>query len=176
MIWSLPAMLLLAAWLRLDCILFATAAVLGLQAFLFRMDHAAPMDPWRAALRSWLGGAAAMAAGIVLIASVAARLLGLWGESVTVAPDSWLVVGAAVVLLTVWANVVLHVDWRWSDAGRIALLAAAGVASGLSARGWGFLPCVYGIVAGISVAYSGWRLARHTGTALMAWGDSGNRP
>lgn len=174
MIWSLPAMLLLAGWWRSDCVLFGTAVVLGLQTFLFRVDGEAPMDPWRAALRSWCGGAAAIAAGVVLVAGVGARALGLWGDSMAVAPDSWLIVAVAAALLTVWANLVLHVDWRWADAGRIALLAGAGVASGLAVRGWGFAPCVFAAVAGASVAYSGWQLAR-SGSAIMALGGPGNQ-
>ncbi|MBI5716326.1 MAG: hypothetical protein HZC37_01410 [Burkholderiales bacterium] len=141
-----------------ECVLLAAAAVAAYRLFLWRMDVAAPMDGWRAALRCLVAGLFGMVAALTLGAAVASGVAGLWSMSHEHTTLSLTVMVAAGGLITA---VQLDNARRWSEALLWTLL-VFGAAAGFrgAEAGYLLLPCL--IVAAVTVwlARASWALAR----------------
>ena len=148
-----------AAWQ--DCVLIASSAMLSMRAFELDMDAGAPWAGWRAAIRSWCMGVAALAFGLALWVMVGSVQLGWWTPA-NDHPVEALWVGGAT-LAACWAT-------RFGSQGSgfrmlASLIVPAGFVTALTLGilGWNAAPCFFAAVAAADVGYVGWCRARSAG-------------
>lgn len=164
--WLAMAGVLVAGVLWRDCVLIASGVLLALHAFGLRMDAGAPWSGWRAAIRCWVMGVLAMAAGLALWAMAGAAWLDWW----TPANDD----PAGALLLLAAAAAVCRVCRLGSPVSDFRVLADLVVPGAVvtaliaHARGWEAAPCVFAALAAVGVGHAGWRLARDAGDLWAA--------
>lgn len=168
--WVLPLAILAAGIAMRDCVIIAAAGPLALYAFLAGMDEEAPMDAFRAAVRSALAGVASILAAIVLAVMVLAAVHGFWRPA-----HEWLM--ADITLLTVsFATFALYarseghatLSFRqWMVRGAAI---AAGVAVAASAWNADWSACAFPLATATLMALAGWRLLREVASEFLAIG------
>jgi hypothetical protein len=143
-----------------ECVLLAAAAAAAYRLFLWRMDVAAPMDGWRAAMRCLVAGLLGMSSALALVVVIASGFAGLWTMSHRHATSSLAVMAAAGVLISA---VQLNNARRCSEALFWTLL-VFGAAAGFRGAGAGYLllPCLFVAVVAVWLARASWGLARDT--------------
>jgi hypothetical protein len=100
LIWALPTSVLASGVALNDCVIIAAAGPLGLWAFHSAMDANAPMDAFRAAMRTAVAGAVSILAAAALAAIALAAIHGIW-EPI----HEWMGADAALMVasLTAWS-------------------------------------------------------------------------
>lgn len=168
--WTLPLATLAAGIAMRDCVIIAAAGPLGLYAFLASMEEEAPMDAFRAAIRSALAGVASILAAIALAVMALAAIYGFWQPI-----HEWLF--ADVGLLTVsFAIFVLYArdEGDAAPSGRQWMVRgaalAAGVALAASARNADWSACALPLATAALMALAGWRLLREVASEFLAIG------
>ena len=141
-----------------ECVLLAAAAVAAYRLFLWRMDVAAPMEGWRAALRCLVAGLLGMVSALALVMVIASGFAGLWSMSHQHATSSLAVMAVAGVLISA---VQLNNARRWSEALLWTLL-VFGAAAGFRGADAGYLllPCLFVAAVTAWLARASWGLAR----------------
>ncbi|HEY2978327.1 MAG TPA: hypothetical protein VGJ35_10180 [Burkholderiaceae bacterium] len=149
--------------------LYAASTVLAYRLFLLRMDRGAPWPAQTAACDALLAGAMAAAAGVALLAGVAAARLQWWQPR----PDHPV---ALLLMLSAGAGLcclakrrsgqVLAELWPW-------LMLAGGVLLVLEAQrvSIAFAPCLLVLVVGAVLLRAGWRLAAWSAPAMLRAGS-----
>jgi hypothetical protein len=152
-----------------DCMLFAASMVLAYRLFLLRMDRGAPWPARTAACDALLAGVMAGAAGVALLAGVAAAWLQWWQPR----PDHPV---ALLLMLSAGAGLcclakdspeeALAELWPW-------LTLAGGVLAVLEAQRVqiAFAPCLLVLVVGAVLLRAGWRLAAWSAPAMLQAGS-----
>lgn len=168
--WVPPLATLAAGIAMRDCVLVAAAGPLALYAFLAGMDEDAPMDAFRAAIRSAVAGSASILAAIALAAMALAAVHGFWQPV-----HEWPLADAGLLAISL-ATFVLYAlgdeaallsvrQWivRWA-----AL--AAGVVAAASARDAEWSACALPLAIATLMALAGWRLLREVASEFLAIG------
>lgn len=168
--WALPWAILVAGIVLRDCVVIAAAGPLALWAFYSGMDNSAPMDAFRAAIRSAIAGVASILAAIVLIIIAMAAVLGLWQPN-----HEWLNASTGVLAVSLAAFVQLH---RGEGANALSAppwmkawvaLAAGGVlAAVVWVPGWG--ACTLPVTTATMMALAGWHLLREVASEFVSVG------
>ena len=149
-----------------DCVLIASSTMLAMNAFDLHMEAGAPWAGWRAAIRSWFMGVAALAFGMALWVMVGSVQLG-WLTPANDHPVESLLVGGATVV-AYWATRL------GSPGSGLRLLAGRIVPASVVAAltlclfGWGIAPCLFAALAAADVGYVGWCRARGAGYLCAA--------
>ena len=149
-----------------DCVLIASSAMLSMHGFELHMEAGAPWAGWRAAIRSWSMGVAALAFGLALWVMVGSVQLEWWTPA-NDHPVEALWVGGAT-LTACWAT---RFGLQGSGFRMLAsLIGPAGVLAALTLGifGWNAAPCFFAAVAAAEVGYVDWCRARSAGDLWAA--------
>ena len=168
--WALPLAILAAGIAMSDCVIIAAAGPLALYAFLASMDEEAPMDPFRAAVRSALAGVASILAAIALAVMALAAVHGFWQP---IHGRDFADVGLLAFSFAIFAlysqgedPVTLSVR-QWLIRGA-ALAAGAAVAASAWNADWSV--CALPLATAALMAFAGWRLLHDVASELLAVG------
>ena len=168
--WALPLAILATGIAMRDCVIIAAAGPLALYAFLAGMDEEAPMDAFRAAIRSALAGVASILAAIVLAVVALAAIHGFWQPiHEWLFADVWLLaISCATFVLYARDEGEATLSVRqWMVRG--AALAAGGA---LVASAWNadWSACALPLATATLMALAGWRLLREVASEFLAIG------
>ena len=149
--------------------LLAASMVLAYRLFLVRMERGAPWPARTAACDALVAGVMAVAAGIALLAAVAAAWLQWWQPRPDHPVALLLALSAGAGLCSLAAQrpeQVLAELWPWlALAGGILLVLEARRAS------IAFAPCLLVLVVGAVLLRGGWRLATLSAPAMLDAGS-----
>ena len=151
-----------------DCVLIASSAMLAMNAFDLQMNAGAPWAGWRAAIRSWSMGVAALAFGLGLWVMVGGVQLAWWTPA-NDHPVEALVVGSTAAAARWATRFESHGNNFWLLA-HLMLSAVAMFALAVQVAGWQAVPCVFAAAAAADVFYGGWCKARNAGALWAADG------
>ncbi len=165
---ALVATLAAAGWATRDCLLLTTSMVLAYRLFLLRMDRGAPWRVLTAAFNALAAGTLTGAAGIAMVAGVAAVGLGWWHPAAPHPALSLPLLAAAAAWCclarnsSVGALAELRL-WLWMFGG--ALLSIEAQRGGVQ-----IAPCLFVLAVGVAMSRAGWRLASVTTSVLLRAG------
>lgn len=155
--------LLLGAAAR-DCILVANAAVLGVYVARARLRHREAIDLMRCAIDCWIVGAASILIGFAVLAMVVGVGAELWDGNHLDLSLLLFLVGLCSLPVSVFAhgNAASKLDRRRGLIVTTTTLLFAFTARSVDAMG----PCLFALGVALTVAVTGWQLARGTATQL----------
>ncbi len=168
--WALPLATLAAGIALHDCVVVAAAGPLALYAFLAGMDEVAPMDAFRAAMRSALAGMASLLAAIALAVMTLAAIHGFWQPI-----HEWLYADVGLLAISC-ATFVLYARGEGAAAlsGRQWMVRGAALAAGaaVAASAWNaeWSACALPLATATLMALAGWRLLREVASEFLEIG------
>ncbi len=168
--WGLPLAVVTTGVVLRDCLVIAAAGVLALCAFYHGMDARAPMDAFRAAIRSALAGIASLFAAAALALATIAAIYGMWQPAHDrYFADAWLLaasVAAYLALVDEGDASARFASWRMVA---YAVLAAA-LFGALSAQNFEWILCALPLATAVLMALAGWRLLREVASGFLEVG------
>ncbi len=168
--WALPLAILATGIAMRDCVIIAAAGPLALYAFLAGMNEEAPMDAFRAAIRSALAGVASILAAIALAVMVLAAVHGYWQPI-----HEWLYADVGLLAIS-YATFVLYArgEGYATLSGRQWMVRCAALAAGaaVAASAWNteWSACALPLATATLMALAGWRLLREVASEFLAIG------
>jgi hypothetical protein len=166
----LPLFALTAGVAMRDCVVMAAAGPLALSAFLAGMDEDAPMDAFRAAIRSALAGVAAILVALALAVMVLAAVHGFWQ------PVHELLLADVGLLTISFATFAVHAqsEGHATLSGRQWMVRCAALAVGavVAVSAWNveWSVCALPLATATFMALAGWRLLREVASEFLAIG------
>ncbi len=165
--WSGVLLALLLGATTRDCILIASAAMLGIYITRTHLEHDEARDLFRCAIHCWVVGGASLLVALALVLWVSTMHAGFWGGNEMGTPSMLGILSFCMLTVGVTSARTMRTSRRKTEcAGFIAfgfaMVLAAFAARAFNASG----PCVFALSVAAVVALSGWRLARKIGAEL----------
>lgn len=171
--WALPLFALAAGIALRDCVIIAAAGPLALSAFLADMDDDAPLDAFRAAMRTALAGVAAILAAIALALMTLAAVHGFWQPI-----HEWPFADVGILTIS-FATFAVYAqgEGQATLSGRQWMVRCAALAAGgaVAASAWNleWSACALPLATATLMALAGWRLLRDVASEFLQMGREG---
>ena len=162
--WSGVLLALLLGIAARNCILVASAVMLGIYVARLHLRNREAVELMRCAMQCWIVGAASILIGFALLAMVGGMGAGLWEGNYLDLSLLLFLVGLCSLPASVLArgNAATGFFWpRWLVVTASMLLFAFAARS-IDAKG----PCLFSLGVALMTAVTGWQLAREPATQL----------